>query len=273
MFIPEDIAANGLRTLQITQAAGVGSQLQAGIRAEMIDSPITKALRTGLGLMIARTMKILFRGDVKPVLNYAAIRPYAMMEAIRIALGNNAENKVILDPAGGYSPQFYWLAQEFTEAHFVEVDVHEVIEYKRKALYDFGIPSNLRLRPLDMTRTELHKIQSELVDVMVVLGAYVTHDEFRKLLLYLEYLVRDPGYLIVPFPYEPGIDNFTQNSFAFSKMIATPVGSVKSLSDVEALFEGTAFQLQEVIKLSDFAREQGKAIPADIEVIAIVKRG
>ena len=76
----------------------------------------------------------------------------------------------------------------------------------------------------------------------------------------------------MPFPYEPGIDNFTENSFAFSKIVSTPIGAVRAISDLEALFEGSAFKLQDLVKMSDYAREQGKAIPADIEIIAIARR-
>ena len=272
MNIPEDIAKRGLRLLQFNQKAGLGSHLQAGARAELIASPITKALGTRQGQMLAKTMRFLFRGNIDALLNYATIRPYAIMEAIRLCLGDNADNKVVLDPAAGYSPEFFWLAQEYPQTQFTEVDIHEVIEFKRAAFYPHGIPSNLRLRPVDLTRQGLHRVQKRRVDVMVVLGAYVSHTNFRDALAYLDYFIQGDGFLIVPFPYAPGIDYFTDNSFIFTRLVATPVGALKGESDLNTIFEGTNFMLKQTIKLSDFARKEARAIPADIELIAIAQR-
>ena len=271
MIIPDFIAKKGLRILQFNQEVGVGSHLQAGARAERIASPITRALGTKRGLMMARVAKILFRGNIEALLNYAAIRPYALMEAVRIVLGDNPEHKTIVDPAAGYSPDFYWLAQEYPDTSFVEFDIHEVIEFKRAAFYPHGIPSNLRLRPIDLSRQELHQVQTERVDAMVILGAYVSHKDFQDALTYLDYMIQDKGYLIIPFPYKPGIDNFTDNSFIFTKLVSTPAGALNKASDLEKIFEGTNFSLQQTIKLSDFAEREGRATPADIELIAIVQ--
>ena len=271
MFIPSNIEEKGLQTLQFNQEVGVGSHLQAAARAERIDSPITKALGTRRGKMLARMMKLLFRGNMDKLMDYAAIRPYAIMEAIRIALGDYPENKTVIDPAAGYSPELYWLAHEYPDTDFVELDIHEVIEAKRAAFYPHGIPENLRLRPVDLSRQKLHQVQPEPVDVMVVLAAYVSHIDFRSALAYLSYFIPHGGYLIVPFPYLPGVDHFTDNSYIFSKLVSTPAGILTDESDLDKIFKGSNFTLCQTIKLSDFAEREGRPVPADIELIAIAQ--
>src|SRR5690606_24303028 len=115
MSIPDEIYEKGIRALHFNQEVGIGSHLQAGARAQLIDTPLTKALSSRRGRMLARTMQYLFRGNIDALMNYAIMRPYAVMEAIKIALGKTPEHKIVVDPAAGLSPVLYWMAQRFPE--------------------------------------------------------------------------------------------------------------------------------------------------------------
>ena len=128
------------------------------------------------------------------------------------------------------------------------------------------------MRPVDLKLQRLHEAQTKTVDVLVTVGAYITHDEFRDLLKYLAYLIAAEGYLIVPFPYAPGIDNFTDNSFVFSNIITTPKGAIHNRDDIATIFKDTDFELTQTIKLSDLAKDLRKPMPADIEMIALARR-
>ncbi len=273
MVQPFYIDTTGASVLGRNQTYGAGSQLQAGARAEQIDTPLMRALSTFGGRIAAQTMQYMFRGDSKALLNYVAFRPEAMKYAVKQALGEQAAKKIVLDPAGGYSPVFYTLAKKYKSTHFIEMDVPKLMSSKIRALTPLGIPANLHLRPVDLQEQHLHEIQPVSVDVMVTMGAYINHADYRSMLSYLQHTLNSQGYIIASFPYREGIENFQENSAVFSRIVTTPKGVVDSEKDIYTIFKGTDFTVTEIIKLSDLAKQQGKAIPADIELLAIAKLG
>lgn len=255
------------------QTKSAGSQLQAGARADLIPSPVTKALSSFGGRIAAQTMQFMFRGNVQAVLNYTAFRPYAMMEAVKLALGDSKQGKIVLNPAGGYSPACYWLAQEMPEVQFIEMDVAKTIDFKKNVLEPFSIPDNLELRAVDLTQNNLHDVQQEKVDVIIVSGAYVSHKEYQDMLGYIKNILKKDACVIGSFPDKSGIENFLENSTVFTRIVANPRGAIDNEDGLSAIFKGTDFGVEAVVKLSELAKQQKKPIPADIEVIAIARQG
>lgn len=255
------------------QLKGAGSQLQAGARAELNPSSVTKALSSFGGRIAAQTMQFMFRGNVQAVLNYVAFRPYAMMDAIRFALGDSKENKIVLNPAGGYSPVCYWLAKEFPDTQFIEMDIAKTIDFKKKAFEPFGIPDNLALRAVNLSENNLHDVQEEKVDIILASGAFVSRKDYRDMLGYLKNVVKDDGCVIASFPDKSGIENFVENSTVFSRIVGNPKGAIENASDLQGIFRGTDFGIEKIIKLSELAQKHDKPEPANIEVIAVVRHG
>ncbi|MGJ3239361.1 MAG: hypothetical protein ACFE0Q_11695 [Anaerolineae bacterium] len=273
MVEPFYIDTSGAWVLGHNQQQGAGSHLQAGARAELIPSPITRALSTFGGRIAAQTMQYMFRGSVEPLLNYVAFRPYALMEAIRFALGEHPRDKIVLDPASGYSPVYYWLAQQLPHTQFIEMDQEKMIDGKHKALDPFGIAQNLGFHAVDLSTTPLHTVQSNPVDVMVLLGAYVDHGAYADLLRYVPHLLKQDGYIVSIFPNKEGIENFQENSAIFSRIVSEPRGAVNDLSEIITLFKESEFKLKRVISLSELADKHHKPVPADVELIAIARLG
>lgn len=273
MVQPFYIDTTGAWVLGHNQKYGAGSILQAGARAELIPSPITQALSTFGGRVASQTMQYMFKGNLRAMLNYVALRPYALKFAIEQALGQDADEKIVLDPAGGHSPVFYWLAEENRNTHFIEMDTTKVIDNKKRVLKPLGIPSNLHLQNVDLMEQNLHEVQPVLVDVIVTLGAYVNHSDYRAMLRYLQNTLTPNGNIIVSFPYSRGIENFQENGSVFSRIVTTPKGVIKDEKDIYTIFKDTDFTVTEIIKLSDLAKAQNKPIPADIEIFAIAQLG
>jgi hypothetical protein len=248
-----------------------GSELQAGARADLIPSPITKALSSFKGRVAAKTMRLMFSGQLEPLLNYAALRPYAEMEAIRMALGDNPANKLVLDPAAGFAPQFFWLAQELSETRFLELDRLTSIEEKRYLLHPFGIPENLRLKAADLSTIPLHEVLNERVDAVLSIGAYVKHRDYGAMLEYLKRVLKHDGKVIGSFPFAPGVENLSQNSALFRRVAGSPEGIVYSEAQLKTIFENAGYELEAILKFSDLAKKWDKPMPADIEIIAIAR--
>ena len=273
MVKPFYVDTTGAWVLGHNQENGEGSQLQAGARAELIPSAITEALSTFGGRLAAQTMQYMYRGNVKGLLNYAAFRPYAMMEAIKSAIGDSKQGKTVLNPAGGYSPVFYWLAKELTETNFIEIDVAKTIDFKKQALAPYGIPANLEFQAVDLKTSHLHEILTGNVDVIIVPGAYVSHNDYRDMLRYIKNVLKDDGCVIASFPDKSGIEFFVENSTVFSRIVSNPKGAIENASEFPAIFKDTGFKVKRVIKLSELAKKYGKPVPTDIEVIAIATPG
>lgn len=255
------------------QQNGAGSQMQAGARAELIQSPVTKALSTFGGRIAARTMQYMYRGNIRSVLNYVAIRPFAMMDAIKLALGESKGDKVVLNPAGGYSPVFYWLAQEFKDTQFIEMDIEKVIKEKKLALEPSGIPSNLSLKVFDLSEHNLHDVQTEPVDVLVTNGAYVSRSDFRDMLRYILNILKEDGAVVATFPNKSRIENYLENSTVFSRIVTQPKGAIADETELPFVFRDSGLSLRHTIKLSELAKKYAKPEPADIELIAIARPG
>ena len=252
------------------QAQG-GSELQAGARADLIPSPITKALSSFKGRVAAKTMRFMFSGSLEPLLNYAALRPFAEMEAVRLALGAKPADKLVLDPAAGFAPQFYWLAQEFPQTRFMELDPLRSIEEKRYLLHPFGIPENLRLKAADLSVIPLDEVLSERADVIMALGAYVKHSAYQDLLHYLKDVLKHDGRVIGSFPFAPAVENLSQNSAIFRRVAGDPAGIVHSEAQLRGIFEKAGYEIEAILKFSELAKKWDKPTPADIEIIVVAR--
>ncbi|MGB7341114.1 MAG: hypothetical protein WBC91_19615 [Phototrophicaceae bacterium] len=273
MVKPFYVDTTGAWVLGHNQTQAASSHLQAGARSELIPSPITKALSTFGGRIAAQTMQYMFKGNVQSLLNYAAFRPYAMMEAIRQALGDNKDGKIVLDPASGFSPIYYWLANEMPETTFIEIDTPKMIADKKSALSKFHRPKNLSLRPANLSDVHLHSLSDNRVDVLVVTGAFVSHVDYRDMLKYVTSIVKDDGYIIAPFPYTVGIENFMENAAVFGRIVTAPIGAISTPDELSLIFNASDFTVTHTLKLSELAERYHKPRPMDVELIAIAQKG
>lgn len=247
-----------------------GSELQAGARAQLIPSPLTHALSSLQGRMAARTMNMLFVGHLINVLNYAGFRPYAMMEAVRIALrGLNEPRPLVVDPMAGYSPQFIWLAEEMPDVEFLEIDHPDVINDKRERLKGFDLPPNFRMQGADLSKYALHDVLARRPSVVLALGTYVSHADYQQLLGYLKHVLVDEGRVIGAFPYARGIENLQTNSRIFARFAGNPVGMAEDKRQVAEIFQNSGYQVNVVYHFAEMAKQLNKPEPADIELLAI----
>lgn len=250
-----------------TQKQG-GSVLQAGGRAILTPSKVTLALSTMKGRMSARTM--LAMGVNKQLMNYAAFRPYAMNEAVKRHLPKDVSFPTIVDPAGGYGPQFLWLADAYPNVQCIEIDKPEIIADKQKRLKDIPLPQNLKFIEADLEATHIHEVLAEqTVHVMIALAAYVPSYVFTQLLNYLKQFMPTGASVVASFPYASGVENLAQDSLLFRKLAGEPDGMIEKTSEVEVMFENAGYQSVTFYKFSELAEELGKPTPADIEIIAV----
>lgn len=265
-----DPLQNGSWALGHTQKQS-GSILQAGARALVTPTPITQALSSMQGRMMART--VMAMGVDEALFTYMGFRPYAINEVIKRELPSNVEAPLLVDPASGFSPQFYWLAQALSHIHCIEMDLPKNMQTKRKNLQDFDLPSNLELVEADLTTQSLHEVLGERkAHVLITLAAYVKSSSFVDLLRYLHQMMAEEGFIVASFPYAPGFDNLMHTLSIFRRLVTKPIGIVQHEDDIMRIFEQANYSKVSLYKLSDLAEEMGKPKPADVEIIAIARR-
>lgn len=249
-----------------------GSVLQAGARALLIPSEITKALCSSQGRIAAQT--IMMMGASEKLLNYAALRPYAIMEVIRRHFPHDVENPVILDPTTGYGPEYIWLAQDYPQAQFIEMDRPDVIRDKVQRLKRFSLPPNLSYEGVDLARIPLHEaLDGRQVNMMVVLGTYVHAADFGELLLYLRSVLAPGGIVIAPFPYQVGLSDFVRANIVFGRFTSASAGVVNNSAEVDDIFRRAGYQDISVYTFTELARDLNKPEPYDIELIGVGRVG
>jgi len=249
-----------------------GSELHAGARAELLPSPLTRSLATWRGQLMARTMRLM--GVEHGILNYAAFRPYAIMEIIRQYVAKiPAKNPVVLDPAAGYGPEHLWLAEELPAVQFIELDHPDVIADKEKRLNRYPIPANLRLIGADLSEQSLDIALGNICpDIVIVIAAYVSTADYMNLLRYLPQIMRPNGWVIAPFPYKPGIDNLFVNRLTFQDLVKVgPVGMVDSEAAIHDIMAEVNYRHTQIFTLSTLARQMGKPIPSNVEIMAVAQ--
>jgi hypothetical protein len=247
-----------------------GSILQAGARALLIPSALIKALSTPQGRIAAQTLMMM--GLAEGISHYAALRPYAIMEVMRRHMPKDVPNPVILDPTTGYGAEYIWLADEYPDAHFIEMDRPDVIRDKLQRIQAFPMPRNVSFEGVNLNEVTLEDaLKGRRVDMIVVLAAYVTTAQFMEALLYLRTLLPKGAVVVAPFPYRIGIYELSKANILFRRFATEPAGTVQQLDDIYEMFRRVEYSDIAVYKFSELADDLGKPRPIDVEVIAAAR--
>lgn len=251
-----------------------GSELQAGARAELIPSALTWALSSVSGRAFAKM--IIRVGAIKPLMNYGMFRPRGLMALIERGLPPEQPEPLIVDPAGGFSPMGFWLAERYPQAKLIEFDLPDIVTEKHRRLQrapEVVIPSNLHFVPLDLGQITLSDaVESRPIDVLLLNATYTPHEATMQALRDLRATLSPNGAVVVTFPWMPGARQLP----AFSKRLFTlQVGEIAGRVDDEStlikLFTEAGYSRFELHFFSHLAAEMGHPIPVDIEVIVLAR--
>ncbi|HEX2623225.1 MAG TPA: hypothetical protein VHL11_23855, partial [Phototrophicaceae bacterium] len=116
----------------------------------------------------------------------------------------------------------------------------------------------------------LHEVlNGRKVDVIIMLATYVTSYQFVETLDYLKSFLAPGGVAVTAFAYQPGIASVARNSMLFRRFAIEPVGAVEDETTIHEIFRQANYEEVGIYKLSDLAREMGKPIAHDIEIIGV----
>lgn len=265
---------SGSKALGYTQEQR-GSAIQAGARAEVTPSPLTWALSTTSARIAARLL--ITAGLSGSLLAYPVFRPRGVGLLYKRALPPDVAHPLLVDPAGGYTPQNIWLAEDLPHAQIVEIDVPEVIEDKLRRLRrtaNLSLPPNIEFVPADLSQMTLEQaLSGRRPHVIEALGTYLPHADYVTVLRYLRDIIAPEGQgaVIANFVWQPGIRAMTRFRRLYQVQVGDLPGQVNSEDEARALFRQAGYEHIEIAYFPDLARELGYTEPANVELLAILR--
>lgn len=270
-FIKPETFLTGTWVLGFNQKQN-GSVLQAGTRAVLSDSPLLKALSNSQGRIAAQAM-MMMGIDIR-LMNYAALRPHAIMEVIRRMMPSlpSGDQSVILDPCTGYGAEYIWLAEEYPHCTFLEMDRPDIIQQKQKRLKAFKLPQNIQLLSADLQDVTLQSaLEGRSVDLIALLPTYVSHTQFIETLKYVRQtgILKPGGVVLAPFTYQIGFADFARASQIFKRFASEPKGTVQTFDQIHEVFATAGYSDTQVFPFTELAVDLGKPTPFDLEVVSV----
>lgn len=256
-----------------TQEQG-GSELQAGFRADFIPSPVTQALSTMRGRMIARTMS--FMVSAPGARHFIASRIPMIKQAIIQSIPPDVPHPLIVNTAAGYSPLGIWLAEALPHAEVVEIDLPEVMTRRQMRLKKAGItlPANLKSITADLgTIPLLDVLDGRNPHVIDWTGAYSPPDEMIRLTDYFRSILHEDGACVIYIPWQKGVDAVRAGTRFFKNQVGDTPGIVSTQAEIVDRLTQAGYSHVEVLMPSEFAPRIGLADEVlDIEVLAVARR-
>lgn len=250
------------------------SELQAGLRAELIPSPVTRALSSLAGRTVARVFLTLISNE--PIVNYVMFRTRAIVEVMQRHIPPGGSRPVLLDPVGGYGMIGVMLAELLPHAEIIEMDRPEVMRDKRRRLEqarDVVIPPNLKLIEASLRETPLlAALGGKPVDVLMLNGAYVTHENFTTALRSIHQSLRPGGACVVAFPMAEGVRDLRREALIFRAQVGSYPGLIEDQMQVHKILEDAGYQQIKLYRLSELAAELGYPEPANVEILGVGHR-
>lgn len=260
-------------TLGLTQNTS-GSEFQAGMRAELTPSPLTRALTSMRSQIVAQTLITLLR--YREAMHFVSARIPMLQEVIRRGIPPHQTAPVIVDPAAGFSAVSIELAQKMPRAVFVDLDLPEVMRTRLSRLQkaNLALSPNIKSMEANLNQTPLGEmLENQPIDVVNFTGAYFTPDQLQMTLRYLHSLLGPGGAAVCYLPWMPGVNEIKFAARFFKKQVGEYPGMMHSAEQIHQLFSAAGYRDVTIFYPTTLAEELRLPTPIlDIEVLALGRK-
>ncbi|GAB4275298.1 MAG: hypothetical protein Kow0080_24580 [Candidatus Promineifilaceae bacterium] len=234
-----------------------GAEVIAGLRAQLIPSPVTKTLSTFTGRMFAQ---ILMGMENRAAVNFVIARYLGFKEFVRQALEALTavtNNITVVDLAAGFNPRNFDLAQEWPNVTFIEIDLPDVVAEKEKRLqkaYSLVLPSNIQWLSADLGVDPLHKIlENQQVHVVTAegLNAYFTPAEVTQIAANIRPNLVPGGWYVSDIPWKTGMDKIAESARFFSRQAGEFKCILNDKEEAAALMQNAGYDPVDVMHFSE----------------------
>lgn len=235
-----------------------GAEILAGLRAELLPSPTTKALARFSGQLVARMMMQVMGRNNAAGTNFIAVRT-AAFEALIKAFIINQENVLLVEIAAGFSPRGLELAQALPQVQVIEIDLPDVVREKKKRLLkarDVTIPSNLTWREADMGVVTLKEVlEGKLATVITAEGLlpYFPHEQQVRISQQVYENLTERGLFLADMSWQEGTKQAEEGTRFFSRQAGQVLGLVKNKEEARNVFVEAGYQVVDIHLPSELA--------------------
>lgn len=203
---------DGLLLGTVQGKSKLGSELFAGLRAELAPTPINTALSSFGGRMGSRVIMSLIRDKI--TVNYQKHRIDIVAAAVERAMPPGKEKVTLVDAPCSYSPLGITLALRHPHATVIEMDLPDIIQDKRNRLQrarDVVTPANLSFIPADFRKTPIDQVLAAnghpVIDVISFLSSSFSTDELVRLARYIRGFLSDRGAVMCFSPWKAAVQH------------------------------------------------------------------
>ncbi len=250
------------------------AEMIAGIRAEIMPSPLTTALTSLIGRAVAGTLMRL-ESDRERAANFIIGRYIGLSRLAEESLPEGGQSGTIVEVAAGFSPRGMEFASERPGIQYIEVDLPDVVEEKQKRLEKAEItpPPNLSWLAADLGVTPLAEVLGERkVDVVLAEGlmAYFPHSEVIRIAAHIREVLVPGGSLLCTVPWREGMQHLRMAVRFFRRLAGQHRGIVEDENQARELFESAGYTDVSVYQVSQLAESMG--IPTPLTDFAFLVR-
>jgi O-methyltransferase involved in polyketide biosynthesis len=223
------------------------AEIFAGLRAELLPSPLTAALSRTSGRIAARLLMRLAKPEL---FNFVSIRLNGFTALVQQALPQNTVDATLVDLAAGFSPRGWQIAQAMPYLQVIEIDLPDVIAEKQKRLRQLSrvhAPLNLSWIAADLSKKSLSEVLgSQQVDVVAAEGLlpYFSLPDVTRIARNIYHILKPGGVFMADLGYLTP-ENTRQASKAikfFNQQTKTRPGTVSSQDTARQLFFDAGYQ-------------------------------
>ena len=255
-----------------------GAEILAGLRAELIPSPTTKALARFSGQLVARLMiQVMGRGNV-PGMNYIAVRTSSLAALIKEFIADQ-KDVLLVEIAAGFSPRGLELALALPQAQVIEIDLPDVVQEKRKRLEkgrDVTIPPNLSWREADMGVVSLKEVlEGKVANVITAEGLmpYFPHEQQVRIAQQVYENLTPRGLFLADMTWHEGVQKAEEGTRFFSRQAGKVLGTVKTKEEAATIFTEAGYQNVDVHLPSELAERYNLLTPVlDFQLLVAAQK-
>jgi O-methyltransferase involved in polyketide biosynthesis len=255
------------------------AELFAGIRAEIMPSPLTKALSRAIGRTTARIMISVFGKEWQEGLNFPVVRTAGLAKLIYDALSTKKEKVYFVELGAGFSPRGVELALALPHAEVIEIDLPDIVQEKRfrvSRIAGISPPPNLHWQAADLAVTSLTEIlDGQRVDAIVAEGFlfyFPRSHQVRICQQVCDNLV-EGGLFAADLTWHEGLNMAQGAAQYFSQRAGRYVGTVASKEQAESIFREAGFSEVNVYLPSEVAEKYDLPRPVfNAELLVVGKK-
>jgi O-methyltransferase involved in polyketide biosynthesis len=242
-----------------------GAEILAGIRAELMPSPVTSALSRYVGQVTAKIMMRVMSAGGRAGLNFLAVRTDGFAALIKKLIADKKDPVLLVEIAAGFSPRGVELAQELPHVEVIEIDLPDVVKEKQRRLQKaITLPQNISWRAADLGVASLASVlegrQATVITAEGLLPYFAREQQVQICRQCFDNLLPG-GAMMADMSWKEGVALSQKGTRFFSNQAGRLLGIVDDQAAARGIFMDAGYQKVDVYLPTELAPQYGLPMP------------